>query len=130
MIDTDILIEGVKERLNFPEKMKGRGDEHALISVITASELLHGVWRANDVNIRQKRSEFVEHILKTFPIMPINLIVARVHAQMWAGLKSQGILIGLHDSWIAATCLAYEYTLVTNNFREFQKIHGLNVESW
>lgn len=119
VIDTDILIEWEKERLNLPAKLKGPGDEQVMISVITASELLHGVWRANDEQIRQKRSAFVEHILKTFPILPINLVIARIHAQIWAGLASQGTPIGLHDSWIAATCLAYEYRLITKNLREF-----------
>lgn len=130
VLDTNILIESEKERLNISEKIKGREEEEVFISVITASELLHGVWRATDPIIRTKRSDFVEAILNCFPIIPIELPIARQHAQMWAELKSKGTLIGLHDSWIAATCLVYNHTLITTNLREFKRIKDLNVESW
>ena len=39
-------------------------------------------------------------------------------------------MIGLHDSWIAATCLAYNLTLITGNLREFKRVPGLNTEKW
>jgi tRNA(fMet)-specific endonuclease VapC len=62
--------------------------------------------------------------------MPIDLPIARQHAQIWAELKSKGTLIGLHDSWIAATCLVYDHTLVTKNLREFKRIKDLKIECW
>jgi tRNA(fMet)-specific endonuclease VapC len=39
-------------------------------------------------------------------------------------------MIGAHDAWLAATCLAHGLTLVTGNVREFQRVHGLRVEEW
>lgn len=130
VLDTNILIEAEKERLNLFEKIKGREEEEVFISVITASELLHGVWRADKPTIRTKRSDFVEAILQRFPLIPIDLPIARKHAQIWAELKSKGKIIGLHDSWIAATCLVYGHTLLTTNSREFKRIRSLEVESW
>jgi predicted nucleic acid-binding protein len=130
LLDTNILIEAEKERIDLSGKIKGREEEHVFISVITASELLHGVCRATDANIRTKRSDFVEAILKRFPILPIDLPIARRHAQIWADLKSKGTVIGLHDSWIAATCLVHNHTLITTNAREFNRVQGLDVECW
>ena len=130
VIDTDILIEFEKNRLDISSKTQGRESEEIFISVITASELLHGILRAKEERVRIRRSNFVEGILQAFPIIPINLNIARIHAKIWADLKSKGMMIGLHDSWIAATCIVYNYTLITRNTREFERVKGLIIESW
>jgi predicted nucleic acid-binding protein len=43
---------------------------------------------------------------------------------------AQGTMIGLHNSWIAASCLAHGLTLATANLREFERVPGLTVEAW
>lgn len=130
LIDTNILIQHEKGQINLAEKIKGREQEEFFISVITASELLHGVWRANDVAIRAKRQAFVEKILSNFPILTIDLTIARVHAQIWSDLKASGMMIGSHDSWIAATGLAHGLSVITANGREFSRVEGLTTEIW
>lgn len=70
---------------------------------ITASELLHDVHRAKEPSISQKRLRFVEYILDLFPVIPFDLEIARVHAQLWADLQTNGQSIGAHDLIIAAT---------------------------
>ena len=123
--DTAVLIDFEKGRIDLNKHISEREEDEFYISVITASELLHGVHRAVDPDIREKRSVFVEDVLKNFPVLHIDLAVASVHARLWAELRSQGMMIGLHDSWIAKGC-----TLVTSNMREFERIHGLKAESW
>jgi tRNA(fMet)-specific endonuclease VapC len=100
------------------------------ISIITASELLHGVSRAVDQSIRTKRSHFVEQLLQDFPLVLIDLKIARIHAQLWADLERSGTMIGRHDLWIAATCLEIGATIITANEREFRQVPGLAVENW
>jgi tRNA(fMet)-specific endonuclease VapC len=39
-------------------------------------------------------------------------------------------MIGAHDLWLAATCLARGLTTVTANVREFTRVPGLVVEVW
>jgi predicted nucleic acid-binding protein len=39
-------------------------------------------------------------------------------------------MIGVHDSWLAATCLAHGLRLATGNLREFKLVPGLDVEQW
>lgn len=130
LIDTNILIFLERGRIDLTARIEKRGEEEFFISSITASELLHGIWRAQDPAVRSRRSAFVEGILNTFPIASIDLPVARIHAQLWAELKSQGLMIGIHDSWIAATCVANGYTLITANLKEYERVPGLSVESW
>ena len=130
LIDASILIEHERGRVSLEPRLAGREQEEFFLSVITASELLHGVHRAADSNVRARRSAFVEAVLERFPLLPVDLTIARAHAQLWVGLMAEGRLIGPHDLWLAATCLAHGLTMVTANVREFARVPGLVVESW
>jgi predicted nucleic acid-binding protein len=107
-----------------------RREEEFFLSVMTASELLHGVHRAIQPEVRSKRSAFVEAILARFPLLPVDVATARAHAQAWAELAAAGQIIGAHDLWLAATCIAHGLTMVTANVREFVRVPGLAVEVW
>lgn len=39
----------------------------------------------------------METVLATFPILPFDLLVARVHARLWATLAASGDNVGAHD---------------------------------
>ena len=91
---------------------------------------LPAVHRARNPSRRARRTAFVEGILDRFPILGVNLPTARFHAELWAGLAAVGRLIGPHDLWLAATCLAHGLTLATTNPREFSRVPGLELEDW
>ncbi len=125
LIDTDVLV-----------RLKRGGDQVALddavgeqdraISVITVSELLHGVHRASGPR-RARRAAFVEHMLAGMRAIPITEPIARVHAEIWAQLARDGNTVGAHDLWIAATAVAYGYGVATHNDADFERIPGVNV---
>lgn len=126
IIDTCILIQA--------ERAKGSIDfnqwqeyEDAYLSAITVSELLIGVHRASTEARRLKRSAFVESIINEIPVLNFTIEIARIHAELCAYLMEQGQLIGAHDLIIAATALAHDCVLLTNNHREFNRVPGLNV---
>lgn len=130
LIDASILIEYERGRLDLERYLAPRQQEEFFLSVVTASELLHGVHRAVQPEVRTKRSAFVEAILERFPLLPVDLATARAHAQVWAELAAAGTLIGPHDLWLAATCVAHGLIMVTANVREFARVPGLAVEVW
>jgi tRNA(fMet)-specific endonuclease VapC len=130
LIDASVLIDHERGKINLEKQVRGREGEGFFLSVITASELLHGVHRAGDRGVRARRSAFVEGVLGSFPILPIEIATARMHAQLWADLAAQGQLIGAHDLWIASACLSHGLSLVTSNIREFGRVPGLEVEDW
>lgn len=130
LIDTSILIAYERGHLDVAARVRRRESEEAFLSVISASELLHGAHRASDPGIRTRRLAFVEAVLSRFSVLDIDLEVARTHAILWSTLAQQGQMIGIHDSWIAATCIARDLTLVTANVREFDRVPGLRVENW
>ncbi len=123
LIDTDLLID--LEQGN--DAVEGLlGEEERAISVITVSELLHGVLRAQGAT-RARRQAFVEHLLAGLQAIPITEPVARVHADVWSGLADRGEPIGAHDLWIAATAIAHGLAVATRNTTHFDRIPGLRV---
>ena len=130
LIDSSVLIYFEKSGTDISKYVKGREDENAYVSIISASELLHGVHRAAETEIRARRLAFVEGILDALPVLPVDLATARLHARLWADLAHQGKMIGVHDSWLAATCLAHGLRMATHNVREFKRVAGLDLEEW
>ena len=130
LIDASILIDAERGRLDLEPHVARHGEEEAFLSVVTASELLHGVHRATAPDVRARRSAFVEGLLERFPLLSVDLACARAHAQPWADLRQAGALIGPHDLWLAATCVAHGLIMVTANVREFSRVPGLDLEVW
>ncbi len=130
LIDSSVFIHFERSGTDLTAYVEGREEEEAFLSVISASELLHGVHRAGDKRIKTKRLAFVEGLLTALPVLGIDLATARSHSQLWADLAQQGKMIGAHDSWLAATCLAHGLRLATSNSREFTRVPGLDVEKW
>jgi tRNA(fMet)-specific endonuclease VapC len=130
LIDTNILIEAERGRLDIDSHVSDHETEMFYISVISVSELLHGVHRANDLVVKGRRAASSERFISMFTVIPIDTEVARTHAALWATLGAAGQMIGIHDLWLAATCLTHGLGVVTHNLREFERIPGLVVETW
>src|ERR1017187_3405728 len=122
VIDTGVTIEAERKRLRLSEILGDIPDSECFLSVITLSELLHGVERASTPQLRQKRIEFLNPILQRYPILPIDSEVARVHAVIWADLLSRGSMIGFHDLWIAATYIHHGHEIITLNQKDFRRV--------
>ena len=130
MLDSSALIAAERGSIILSDRLARLGDEPVAISAVTASELLHGVHRARTAPQRARRLAFVEGVLGSIPVAEFGLPEARVHAEIWAGLRDTGKVIGAHDLLIAATALALEFRVATCNMREFARVPGLLAEDW
>ncbi|MGH9947017.1 MAG: PIN domain-containing protein [Pyrinomonadaceae bacterium] len=129
LIDTNILVEAERRRLNLADHAANREGDFFL-SVITVSEMLHGLHRSTKPGVSNRRAAFIEEIFERFPILAIDFGVAKIHSRIWADLAIKGQIIGMNDLWIAATCISYGLTIITANVREFERIPGLDIEIW
>lgn len=130
LIDASVLIAWERGDVDIERQVADRPEEEFFLSVITASELLHGVHRAGDPRIRARRSAFVEAVLAEFPVLPIEILTARVHSELWAELARRGEAMGAHDLWLAAAAIGRGLTLVSADWRAFQRVPGLELEVW
>lgn len=128
LIDTSVFV--AFERGHLSASAINEADATVAISAVTASELLHGVHRANSAQRRGKREAFVESVFAAISILPVDLAVAREHARIWADLRAHGNVIGAHDLLIAATARAHNLAVATRNERDFGRIDGLAIVVW
>ena len=130
LIDSSVLIAGERRQLDLEALLAGHAEEDFAISAVTASELLHGVHRARTSVQRNRREAFVEGLLSRLPVIPFDLLAARLHARLSAELATRKIVIGSHDLLIAATAMAKGYDVATRDERSFPKIPSLSLLRW
>ena len=128
ILDTSVLIAVERQELEIDSFTENREEEIFGLSVISVSELLHGVHRANSRTRRLKRSAYVEKIIELFPIFVFEVSMARIYAELWSDLSSKGIRIGAHDLMIGSTALSLGFSVATHNVRHFERIEGLKLE--
>jgi predicted nucleic acid-binding protein len=127
LIDTSVLIDAERGRLGLDALLQQHEAEEVAISVITASELLHGVHRVAGGARAARAEAFIEGLLRLLPVLAFDLDEARTHARLSAELQGKGVAAGAHDLLIAATAVANDYRIVTRDLRSFPKIPGLDV---
>jgi tRNA(fMet)-specific endonuclease VapC len=128
ILDSSEIIALERNRGIVENLVAGREDEPFGISVVTVAELLHGVERADTETRKIRRQAFVEKVIETIPVFPFDIGVARIYARIWASLMQRGFTVGAHDLIIAATAISLDYTVITANRRDFEKIAGLRLE--
>jgi tRNA(fMet)-specific endonuclease VapC len=128
ILDSSEIIALEKRRELVESLVTGREDEPFGISVVTVSELLHGVERADTETRKIRRQAFVEKVIEMIPVFPFDIGVARIYARIWASLMQRGFTVGAHDLIIAATAISLDYTVITANRRDFENIEGLRLE--
>jgi len=126
LVDTSVFIMLERRGLALRD-LSLAPDEPVALASITASELIAGIYRADTPERRIRREAFVERLLMMLPTLAFDLPAARIYAQLSEDLRSRGLPIGAHDTLIAATALAYDYQLLTDNMRHFERIEGLDV---
>jgi len=128
LIDSSVLIAAERGDLALDALSARYAEEDVAISAVTASELLHGVYRARSPSQRHRRQAFVEGLLAQLPIIAFDPTVARVHASLWANLAKRGVAVGERDLIIGATAIARNYTVITRDERSFPRIPGVSVQ--
>jgi len=127
IFDTSVLIALERASSRVDKFIQGRENEPFGISVITVSELLHGVYRTDSEKRRIIREAFVEKMIEVFPVFPFDLSAAKIYARIRASLAKRGRIVGAHDLIIAATCISTGYFLATLDRRDYSLIEGLEV---
>lgn len=128
LLDTDICIYLIKRK---SPKVLARLAHHDVaevgVSSITVGELVYGVEKSRDAERNQRA---LEQFLLPLTVVPFDRPAALAYGAVRAALEGRGRPAGPLDTLIGAQALASNFTLVTNNVREFRRIPGLSVENW
>lgn len=128
MLDTNICIYSIKHK---PEQVFLRLQEHEpadiCISSVTYAELVHGVEKSQAI---EKNRLALALLLSNIEILNFDANAAESYGKIRADLEKQGTPIGPLDMMIAGHAKSLNYTVVTNNTKEFNRVPGLKIENW
>lgn len=128
MLDTNICIYAIKHK---PEKVLEELQRHdpsdVCISAVTYAELIHGVEKSAAI---EKNRLALSLLLANIEIFDFDAKAADCYGKIRAELEKKGSPIGPLDMMIAGHARSLEFTLVTNNMKEFSRVSGLRQENW
>lgn len=129
LIDSDTLSEVLKRRddaVGTRARQYLSAHRRFRLSIITRYEILRGL-AAKDA---RRQIERFEAQCARSDIVPLSDDVVVLAADLYGQLHRRGELISDADLLIAATALRLGVPLVTENRRHFERVPGLEIESW
>ncbi len=114
LIDTDVLSYIAWERNQaepFTPLLLGK---LPFISFVTVGEMYFGAEKAN---WGEPRVAKMENMLRRYTVIPGTFEIAKHYGRVKRAFRDQ---VDENDMWIAATALAYELPVVTNNLTHFE----------
>jgi predicted nucleic acid-binding protein len=131
ILDSSVLIAAERQGRTVYEALTDIG--HPLkgievgISVITITELVHGVVRAESLQRKEKRLRFIQELASAVPIYPVTATVAFRAGLIDGESQAKGVRLPLSDLLIGVTALELGFGIGTGNLRHFRLVPGLSV---
>jgi len=110
LADTSVFVAREDGR---PLDLSALPDELA-VSIITIGELRAGVLAATTLEVRDRRLATLTAALQLDPV-PVDDAVATAWARLRVMLRDRGQRMPVNDSWIAATAIALDVPIVTQD---------------
>ena len=109
LLDTSVFIAREERGLN-----TARIPDEVSVSVVTYGELRAGVLAATDLKVRSRRLSTLQTVADLEPL-PITTAVADEWAKLRLLLAEAGRRVDVNDTWIAATALAHDVPVVSQD---------------
>jgi len=124
LLDTSVIINylrGKKQTVELIDKIEGE----MCSSFICLAELFEGVYRANNkLEIKDAITNFFKSLSEVYSV---DSEIAEYFGKIRSDLKVKGNVIEDIDIFLAATCLAYDLVLVTDNVKHFSRVKNLKI---
>jgi len=127
LLDTDTVIYALRGNREIDDHLVFHRDDPLKLSAITLLELYYGAHKSKDPVGNSMRLRRLE---AAFEVLPVASELSEGFGRLKAGLEREGTPLDDFDLIIAATALAYNLVLVTNNERHFRRVEGLRIENW
>ncbi len=128
ILDTNILIELIRENTQVVEHLRKVGTKRCCMSVISVQELLFGAYNA-PLRYQEQELTRIQKVVRRFPILPLPDDGCDF-GKTKAALVKKGLIIDDFDICIAATALKNDMIVVTDNTKHFSRIGGVKIENW
>jgi len=131
ILDTSVLVSAERQKHSVADilshVLQNTGETPFGVSVVTISELAHGVQRAKlDVH-RQRHRAFLDDVKAAIAVYPVTLEIAERAGELAGKQAAQGLHIPYEDLLIGVTALHLDFDVLTANPRHLEMIPGLKV---
>jgi tRNA(fMet)-specific endonuclease VapC len=126
LLDTNICIHFFRGKFNLIEKFESIDVKNCAISEITLAELVFG---AESSENPQKNYDIIEKFAAQITILPIFDSIYK-YGKEKARLRKLGVMISDFDLLIGCTSTENDLIMVTENFKEFERILDIKIENW
>ena len=125
--DTSFLVDIERQSEDALKKLRELADrgEVIFITAVSVAECYRGVYGSRD---RVKVLRDVKELLELFAVLSLDYESAKTWGERAESMKSGSI--GDRDLFIASIALLNEQSLLTRNWKHFERVPGLVVESW
>jgi len=131
ILDSSVVIaaerRGDKVAAMLKQIAAATGDQRAVLSAVGLTELVHGIYRAQTSEVRNRRDAFIRELLNDVDVYPFTKDTALLAGRLDGEQQVRGVTIPFGDLLIGATALEVGYSLLTVNARHFRMIPGLSV---
>jgi|SRR5579864_996542 len=131
ILDSSVLIAAERQGNNARQVLDAvssrLGNTEVALSVLTLLELAHGAARADTLERKNMREQFIEELITALPVHPVTAAIALRTGQIDGANQARGVRLPLADLLIGVTALELDYGVATHNVRHFHAILGLSV---
>jgi len=127
LLDTDTIILSLKGHPAVKENLRRHQNDPLKVSVITCMELYYGAYKSPHVAGNLAKIQMIE---KALEVIPLGSESAQIFGMLKAQMEKKGTRLDDFDLAIAASALAHNLILVTNNLKHFKRITGLKLANW
>ena len=131
ILDSSVIIEAERKGHSVEQLLEHVkelfGEVEIALCPVTVAELVHGVYRANTTQIRERRRAFIDELKRHVPVHPVTEETAEIVGQISGEQAAKGIRLPFDDLAIGAAALEQSYAVATLNVRHFERIPGLVV---
>jgi predicted nucleic acid-binding protein len=132
ILDSSVIIEAERKGQTVEQLLeqvrRSVGEVEIAICSVTVAELVHGVYRANTREIRQRRRAFIDELKRHVPVHPVTDETGEIIGRISGEQAARGIKIPFDDLAVGASALEQGYAVATLNVRHFRAIPDLVVK--
>jgi tRNA(fMet)-specific endonuclease VapC len=127
LLDTNVVSDLVRNpQGKVAQHIRKVGEAQVCTSIIVAAELRYGAAKKGSPRL----SAQLEAVLGALEVLPFEIPAVAAYGVLRAQLEQAGRPIGANDLLIAAQAIALDYTIVTDNEKEFSRVKNLPRENW
>ena len=127
LLDTDTIIFNLKGNASIRKNLLFHINDPIKVSAITLMELYYGAYKSQKITGNLAKIKTIEQSIE---VIPVWIESVEIFGMLKSNLEKTGSRLDDFDLIIAASALAHNLTLVTNNEKHFKRIEGLKLANW